>query len=145
MSILSMKTLSILIAVGGVSFPFLILALRWHCLRESERNRWALEPRVPLTETQLARLQRWHRTNLTLFVIWLVCGIGSAIVCWTGQISREDTPILFGIFLFLGLAGLLHHFSQSCPRCRMNIGVQNNLVLPRACVRCGAAFTERNM
>lgn len=144
MPLFSTKTLSIIIAIGGVSFPFLVLALRRHCLRDSEMNRWALEPRVPLTEMQLARLQRWHRTNLTLFIIWLVFGIGSAIVCWRGQVSREDTPILFGIFFFVGLLGLLHHFSQSCPRCRMNIGVQNNLVLPRACVRCGVAFLTKD-
>ena len=138
-----MKIISIIISLLGLGFPFFILAIRRGCLRESEVAQWRLQSLAPLTDSELSRLQQWQRLDVVLFTSFVLLGIVSAFLTWTGRIPRCHIPIFFGVFAVVGLTGLLYHFSQKCPRCRMNIGVQTSLLLPKACDRCGVAFFRR--
>ena len=64
------------------------------------------------------------------------------LLSWTGLAKNGIGLILFAGFLLVGLLGLAHHFSAKCPRCGLRIGVQNSLVLPCTCLRCGVTLRQ---
>lgn len=135
-----MKTPGILLGIAGVLFPFFILSLRRYGLRPSKVAAWREHPPKPLQETELRALAAWQKRNRTLLAVFVTVGLFSGILTWAGRVSEEASGRLFLIFLSLGFLGLIHHFSAACPRCRMRIGVQNNLVLPGHCLRCGVGL-----
>ena len=135
-----MQTLAIALALIGSLAPLALLGLRRHCLRPAAVARWRQHPPAPLTADELTRLGRWQRVNLLLFAAFVGFGLGSGLLAWTGAANSEAAQPLSTGFLVLGLAGVAHHFSVTCPRCALRIGLQNTLVLPPACLRCGVAL-----
>jgi hypothetical protein len=99
-------------------------------------------PPAPLTPGALCRLAAWQRHNLLLFAAFVILGLGGALLSWTGLAKNGMGLILLAGFLLVGLLGLVHHFSAKCPRCGLRIGVQNSLVLPCTCLRCGVTLRQ---
>ena len=137
-----MHTAALILGLIGALVPFLLLGLRRHARRPAATARWQLTPPAPLTGDELCQLARWQRLNLLLFAAFVVLGSGGGLLSWTGLAKNGIGLILFAGFLLVGLLGLAHHFSAKCPRCGLRIGVQNSLVLPCTCLRCGVTLRQ---
>ena len=137
-----MHTAAIILGLIGVLLPFLLVGLRRYALRPAATARWKQAPPAPLTRDELCQLARWQRLNLLLFAGFVVLGLGGGLLSWTGLAKNGIGLIRFAGFLLVGLLGLAHHFSAKCPRCGLRIGVQNSLVLPCTCLRCGVTLRQ---
>ena len=137
-----MHTAAIILGLIGVLVPFLLVGLRRYALRPAATARWKQTQPAPLTAGALCRLAAWQRHNLLLFAGFVVLGLGGGLLSWTGLAKNGIGLILFAGFLLVGLLGLAHHFSAKCPRCGLRIGVQNSLVLPCTCLRCGVTLRQ---
>ena len=135
-----MQTLAIVLALIGSLAPFALIGLRRLCLHPTRVVCWQQQPPAPLTADELTRLSRWQRVNPLLFAVFVAFGLDAGLLTWTGVANNKAAPLLSAGFLGLALAGVAHHFSVTCPRCAMRIGLQNTLALPPACLRCGVAF-----
>ena len=137
-----MHTAAIILGLIGVLLPFLLVGLRRYALRPAATARWKQTQPAPLTGDELCQLARWQRLNLLLFAAFVVLGLGGGLLGWTGLAKNGIDLIVFAGFLLVGLLGLAHHFSAKCPRCGLRIGVQNSLVLPCTCLRCGVTLRQ---
>ncbi|NLB06769.1 MAG: hypothetical protein GX835_07375 [Desulfobulbaceae bacterium] len=137
-----MHTAAIILGLIGVLLPFLLVDLRRYALRPAATDRWEQTPPAPLTAGALLQLAAWQRLNLLLFAAFVVLGLGGGLRSWTGLAKNGMGLIVFAVFLLVGLLGLAHHFSAKCPRCGLRIGVQNSLVLPCTCLRCGVTLRQ---
>ena len=137
-----MHTAAIILGLIGVLVPFLLVGLRRYALRPAATARWKQAPPAPLTGDELCQLARWQRLNLLLFAAFVVLGSGGGLLSWTGLAKNGIGLIVTAGFLLVGLLGLAHHFSAKCPRCGLRIGVQNSLVLPCTCLRCGVTLRQ---
>ena len=137
-----MHTAAIILGLIGVLLPFLLVDLRRYALRPAATARWEQTPPAPLTGGEFHCLAGWQRRNLLLFTAFVVLGLGGGLLSWTGLAKNGIDLIVFAGFLLVGLLGLVHHFSAKCTRCGLRIGVQNSLVLPRACLRCGVTLRQ---
>ena len=137
-----MPTAAIILGLIGVLLHFLLVGLRRYALRPAATARWKQTPPPPLTAGEFHRLAGWQRRNLLLFAAFVVLGLGGGLLGWTGLAKNGIDLIVFAGFLLVGLLGLAHHFSAKCTRCGLRIGVQNSLVLPRACLRCGVTLRQ---
>ena len=137
-----MHTAAIILGLIGVLLPFLLVDLRRYALRPAATARWEQTPPAPLTAGALCRLAAWQRHNLLLFAGFVVLGLGGGLLNWTGLAKNGIGLMVFTGFLLVGLLGLAHHFSPKCPRCGLRIGVQNSLVLPCTCLRCGVTLRQ---
>ena len=137
-----MHTAAIILGLIGVLVPFLLVGLRRYALRPAATARWKQAPPAPLTGGEFHRLAGWQRRNLLLFAAFVVLGLGGGLLGWTGLAKNGIDLIVFAGFLLVGLLGLAHHFSAKCPRCGLRIGVQNSLVLPCTCLRCGVTLRQ---
>lgn len=137
-----MHTAAIILGLIGVLLPFLLVDLRRYALRPAATARWEQTPPAPLTAGALCRLAAWQRHNLLLFAGFVVLGLGGGLLSWTGLAKNGMGLIVFAGFLLVGLRGLAHHSSAKCPRCGLRIGVQNSLVLPCTCFRCGVTLRQ---
>ena len=137
-----MHTAAIILGLIGVLVPFLLIGLRRYALRPAATARWKQTPPAPLTAGALLQLAAWQRLNLLLFAAFVVLGLGGGLLNWTGLAKNGIGLMVFTGFLLVGLLGLAHHFSPKCPRCGLRIGVQNSLVLPCTCLRCGVTLRQ---
>ena len=137
-----MPTAAIILGLIGVLLHFLLVGLRRYALRPAATARWKQTPPAPLTGDELCQLARWQRLNLLLFAAFVVLGSGGGLLSWTGLAKNGIGLIVTAGFLLVGLLGLAHHFSAKCPRCGLRIGVQNSLVLPCTCLRCGVTLRQ---
>ena len=137
-----MHTAAIILGLIGVLLPFLLVDLRRYALRPAATARWEQTPPAPLTAGALCRLAAWQRHNLLLFAGFVVLGLGGGLLNWTGLAKNGIGLMVFTGFLLVGLLGLAHHFSAKFPRCGLRIGVQNSLVLPCTCIRCGVTLRQ---
>ena len=137
-----MHTAAIILGLIGVLVPFLLVGLRRYALRPAATARWKQTPPAPLTAGALCQLAAWQRHNLLLFAAFVVLGLGGGLLSWTGLAKNGMGLIVFAVFLLVGLLGLAHHFSAKCTRCGLCIGVQNSLVLPCTCLRCGVTLRQ---
>ena len=137
-----MHTAAIILGLIGVLLPFLLVGLRRYALRPAASARWKQTPPAPLTAGALCQLAAWQRHNLLLFAGFVVLGLGGGLLSWTGLAKNGIGLIVTAGFLLVGLLGLAHHFSAKCPRCGLRIGVQNSLVVPCTCLRCGVMLRQ---
>ena len=137
-----MPTAAIILGLIGVLLHFLLVGLRRYALRPAATARWKQAPPAPLTGGALCQLAARQRHNLLLFAGFVVLGLGGGLLSWTGLAKNGIGLILFAGFLLVGLLGLAHHFSAKCLRCGLRIGVQNSLVLPCTCLRCGVTLRQ---
>ena len=137
-----MHTAAIILGLIGVLLPFLLVGLRRYALRPAATARWKQTQPAPLTGGALCQLAAWQRHNLLLFAGFVVLGLGGGLLSWTGLAKNGMGLIVFAGFLLVGLRGLAHHSSAKCPRCGLRIGVQNSLVLPCTCFRCGVTLRQ---
>ena len=137
-----MHTAAIILGLIGVLVPFLLVGLRRYALRPAATARWKQAPPAPLTGGALWQLAGWQRHNLLLFAAFVILVLGGGLIHWTGLAKNGMGLIVFAVFLLVGLLGLAHHFSAKCPRCGLRIGVQNSLVLPCICLRCGVTLRQ---
>ena len=137
-----MHATAIILGLIGVLLPFLLVGLRRYALRPAATARWKQTPPAPLTGGEFHCLAGWQRRNLLLFTAFVVLGLGGGLLSWTGLAKNGMGLIVFAGFLLVGLLGLAHHFSPKCPRCGLRIGVQNSLVLPCTCLRCGVTLRQ---
>ena len=137
-----MPTAAIILGLIGVLLHFLLVGLRRYALRPAATARWKQTQPAPLTGGALCQLAAWQRHNLLLFAGFVVLGLGGGLLSWTGLAKNGIGLMVFTGFLLVGLLGLAHHFSAKCTRCGLRIGVQNSLVLPRACLRCGVTLRQ---
>ena len=137
-----MPTAAIILGLIGVLVPFLLVGLRRYALRPAATARWKQTPPAPLTAGALLQLAAWQRLNLLLFAAFVILVLGGGLIHWTGLAKNGIGLMVFAGFLLVGLLGLAHHFSAKCPRCGLRIGVQNSLVLPCTCLRCGVTLRQ---
>ena len=137
-----MHTAAIILGLIGVLVPFLLIGLRRYALRPAATVRWKQTPPAPLTGGALCRLAAWQRHNLLLFAAFVILVLGGGLIHWTGLAKNGIGLMVFTGFLLVGLLGLAHHFSAKCPLCGLRIGVQNSLVLPCTCLRCGVTLRQ---
>ena len=137
-----MHTAAIFLGLIGVLLPFLLVGLRRYALRPAATARWKQTPPAPLTAGALCQLAAWQRHNLLLFAGFVVLGLGGGLLSWTGLAKNGMGLIVFAVFLLVGLRGLAHHSSAKCLRCGLRIGVQNSLMLPCTCLRCGVTLRQ---
>ena len=137
-----MPTAAIILGLIGVLLHFLLVGLRRYALRPAATARWKQTPPAPLTAGALCQLAAWQRHNLLLFAGFVVLGLGGGLLNWTGLAKNGIGLMVFTGFLLVGLLGLAHHFSPKCPRCGLRIGVQNSLVVPCTCLRCGVTLRQ---
>ena len=137
-----MHTAAIILGLIGVLVPFLLIGLRRYALRPAATARWKQTPPAPLTGGALCQLAAWQRHNLLLFAGFVVLGLGGGLLSWTGLAKNGIGLMVFTGFLLVGLLGLAHHFSPKCSRCGLRIGVQNSLMLPCTCLRCGVTLRQ---
>ena len=137
-----MHTAALILGLIGALAPFLLLGLRRHARRPAATARWQQTPPAPLTAGALCRLAAWQRHNLLLFAGFVVLGLGGGLLSWTGLAKNGMGLIVFAGFLLVGLRGLAHHSSAKCLRCGLRIGVQNSLMLPCTCLRCGVTLRQ---
>ncbi len=138
--IVAMKTLAVFLGIAGAFFPFVVLIFRQICLRPSKLLKWRNLELAPLNDTEILKLHRWQKLDLILFFSFVSMGIISAVLTWTKVVSDQVSYILYCCFLLIGFSGLFHHFLRKCPRCKMNLGIQRNLLLPKYCLRCSADY-----
>ena len=129
-----MHTAALILGLIGALVPFLLLGLRRHARRPTATTRWQLTPPAPPTGDEICQLARWERVK--------VPGPGGGLLSWTGLAKHGIGLIVTAGFLLVGLLGLAHHFSAKCPRCGLRIGVQNSLVVPCTCLRCGVMLRQ---
>ena len=137
-----MHTAAIILGLIGVLLPFLLVGLRRYALRPAATARWKQAPPAPLTGGALCQLAAWQRHNLLLFAGFVVLGLGGGLLSWTGLAKNGIGLMVFAEFLLVGLLGLAHHSSAKCLRCGLRIGVQNSLMLPCTCLRCGVTLRQ---
>jgi len=117
-------------------------ALRAWSLRSNALRRWRNTPPQPLASGVLAELSWWQTWNITLFIAFLVFFIAALVVSWFRLLPLTGIQLIIAVYVAFGLGGLLHHFSQRCPHCGMNIGVQSSLLLPESCERCQVTLKD---
>ena len=137
-----MPTAAIILGLIGVLLHFLLVGLRRYALRPAATARWEQTPPPPLTGGALCQVAAWQRHNLLLFAAFVILVLGGGLIHWTGLAKNGMGLIVFAVFLLVGLRGLAHHFSAKCPRCGLRIGVQNSLMLPCTCLRCGVTLRQ---
>ena len=137
-----MHTAAIILGLIGVLVPFLLVGLRRYALRPAATARWKQAPPAPLTGGALCQLAAWQRLNLLLFAAFVILVLGGGLIHWTGLAKNGIGLMVFAGFLLVGLRGLAHHSSAKCLRCGLRIGVQNSLMLPCTCLRCGVTLRQ---
>ena len=137
-----MHTAAIILGLIGVLVPFLLVGLRRYALRPAATARWKQTPPAPLTAGALLQLAAWQRLNLLLFAAFVILVLGGGLIHWTGLAKNGIGLMVFAGLLPVGLLGLAHHSSAKCLRCGLRIGVQNSLMLPCTCLRCGVTLRQ---
>lgn len=94
----------------------------------------------PLTEPELAALQRWQRRMVVSFLLAMLLMLAGVALDLVVGLSAAVEYGIGGAFLCVAVYGAVLQFSERCPVCRFRIGLQSRLLLPLSCPRCGATF-----
>jgi hypothetical protein len=128
------------IFIAAAAVPLLAWLARLVYLLPPYAKRWWGKVQSPLTERERERLHIWELRTVTWLILFILLWVLLAYLVWTERLDNTTAVGYANLVLIFGLSGLIHHFWAFCPRCKMNIGVQTALLLPKRCRRCKVAL-----
>lgn len=130
-------TFGALLAIAGVSTPFVVLWLRHRALREP------VAVRRPATDAEREFLQRRGRWSIISFVCFWLIAAGLVVAISVIDASPLTQRAVLVVILLMVIGTIAQHLSTRCPICNYRLGYQRSLGIPARCERCGAECLTR--